>query len=370
MTGSRIALPLAFACACAIAAFAVVPRGIEAQALLSAQDDPAVLADLQLAGAFDAAVAAREIEAALAADDADLAKSFLDLARDRNVAVDPALAARVEAANSAAAATRRAAGRFGRGLITGEADDVVGLAGTALGDLFVFGDIRDAVREGARLATGEEADELILGLAGVGLVLTAGTYASLGVGTPARVGVSVVKAARRAGRITAQMAEWLGRSLREVVDFAKLKDAVRGATLAEPAVAVRAAREAVKVGKAQALTRAFGDIGRVQSKAGTQAALDGLKIAQGPRDFTRIARLAETKGTRTRAILKTLGRGAIFLTTSTFTLFSWLFTAVMTVLGFCAAVKRTAERATERYCERRRARRADERLRLAAAAVR
>ena len=54
---------------------------------------------------------------------------------------------------------------FGRGLLTGEPDDLVGLAGTALGDLFVFGDIRDAVREGSRLAKGEHADELVLGLA-------------------------------------------------------------------------------------------------------------------------------------------------------------------------------------------------------------
>src|SRR4030095_17005132 len=58
--------------------------------------------------------------------------------------------------------------------------------------------------------------------------------------------------------------------------------------------------------------RAAGNVGHIQAKAGTQAALDGLKIAQGPRDLSRIARLAETKGTRTRAILKTLGRGAAF----------------------------------------------------------
>jgi hypothetical protein len=67
--------------------------------------------------------------------------------------------------------------------------------------------------------------------------------------------------------------------------------------------------------------------------------------------------------------LRTLGRGAVFLTTSTFTLFSWLFTAVMTVLGFFAAVKRATERATERYCARRRARRALQSLRRAEAAA-
>ena len=370
MTGPRIALPLALACACAIGALTVVPRAIEAEALLYAQDDPALLADRELARSFNRSVAAREIEAALAADDVDLAKSFLDLAADRNVAVDPDLAGRVQAGSSGVATAVRTATKFGHGFVTGEPDDLVGLAGTAVGDLFVFGDIRDAVREGARLASGEQVDEMILGLACVGLVVTAGTYISAGVGTPARVGVSVVKAARRTGRITVQMSDWLARSAREAVDWSKLSGAVRGASLAEPAVLVRAARESVKVEKTRELVRVVGDVGRVQAKAGTQAAIDGLKIAQGPRDMSRVARLAETKGTRTRAILKTLGRSAIFLTSSAITLFSWLFTAVMMVFGFCAAVKRTAERATERYCERRRARLARQRLRFAAMTAR
>ena len=34
-------------------------------------------------------------------------------------------------------------------MVTGAPEDLAGLAGTATDDLFVFGDIRDAVREGA-----------------------------------------------------------------------------------------------------------------------------------------------------------------------------------------------------------------------------
>ena len=196
-------MPLGAAFACAIAALTIVPRGIDADMLLRAQDDPVRLADHALDRSFNADVAHREIESALKANDADLAQSFVDLARDRNVTIDPALAARVADANSAQAAAARAAGSFAQGFIVGEPQDVVGLAGTALGDLFVFGDIRDAIREGSRMAQGEPADELVLGLAGVGIALTAGTYATLGTGAPARVGLSVLKAARKTGRMTA-----------------------------------------------------------------------------------------------------------------------------------------------------------------------
>ncbi len=357
MTGSRIALPLGLAFACALAVLTVVPRGFEASSLLMAQDDPEKLAEHMLNRAFNAAVAHREIEDALKANDIDLAQSFLDLARDRKVPVDPALVARVEEANSTSATAARAAGSFGRGLITGEPEDMVGLAGTALGDLFVFGDIRDAAREGKRLAMGETADELILGLACVGLAITAGTYATVGAAAPARIGVTLVKAARKTGRLSARMAEWVGRSVREVVDWSALKRAVGSASITEPAVAVRAARAAVKAEKAQDLVHLAGNVGRVQSKAGTQAALDGLKLAESPREISRVAKIAEKYGGKTRAVLKLGGRAAILLTMSAFNLFSWMLAALLAVFGFCSSCKRAAERTTERYVLRKKARR-------------
>jgi hypothetical protein len=358
MTTARIVLALGLAIAFAGAGLALAPRAWEAAFLISAQDDPVALADHAVARALDAETAAREIEAALAANDADLAKSFLDLARDRNVAVDAALAERVERANAAAATTTRSLESFARGFISGEPDDMSGLAGTAVGDLFVFGDIRDALREGTRLANGQEADELILGLACVGLVITAGTYATLGVAAPVRAGMTVIKAARKTGRIGGAMAGWIGRSVREVVDWAGLRRALQGAGVTAPAVAVRAARDAVKVEKAQELARLVGDAGRVQMKAGTQAALDAMKVAGGPADMARMARLAAAKGGKTRAILKLAGRAAIVLTMASFDLALWLFWAILTMFGLISSLKRTAERITERHCARRRRRRA------------
>ena len=132
----------------------------------------------------------------------------------RALSISPTIAARrcrrssgsasqaaVDDANSASAA----AGSFASGLITGEPKDMVGLAGTALGDLFVFGDIRDAVREGSRYVSGENYDQLILGLSVVGIAITAGTYATVGAATPARLGLTAVKVARKTGRLSARL---------------------------------------------------------------------------------------------------------------------------------------------------------------------
>ena len=121
-------------------------------------------------------------------------------------------------------------------------------------------------------------------------------------------------------------------------------------------MAVRGVREAVKVEKAEGLVKLVGDVGRVQAKAGTQAALDGLKIAHGPKDMAKVATLAAAKGGKTRAILKLAGRSAIMLTMSAFNLASWMFWAAFTIFGFVSSLKRMTERTTERYCARRRAR--------------
>lgn len=357
MTRLQIALLLVAAAALAAAAWMAVPRAIEAAGLLADQDDPAELADRKVALVLDAPLAAREIEAALATDDADLAQSFLDLAAEHRVAVAPALAARVAAAAEAANSPSQAAENFAKGLLIGEPNDLAGFAGSAVGDLFVFGDVRDAVREGARLAAGEAVDHLVLGLACVGLAVTAGTYATLGSAAPMRVGLTVAKAARKTGRLGPGLAEWLSRSVRQVVDWGTFQTAIAGATLTQPAVAIRAAREAVKLDKAGGILAVVRDVGRVQGKAGTQGALDAMKISRGPQDVVRIAKLAEKKGGKTRAILKLLGVGAIALASGSMQLVSWILWAVLALFGFASSTKGAVERFTLHRLARRRAER-------------
>jgi hypothetical protein len=323
------ALGLALALGLSAAAVWTLPRAVEAGRTLAARDDPAQLTDLALERGFDAAVAEREIRAALAADDPELAQSFLELARERAVAVDPALAAQADAALQAWSSFGSTAWRFTRGFFAGNPDDIASLAGTAAGDLLVIGDVRDATREGWRLARGEEANRLVLGLSLGGIAVTAGTFASFGLAAPARAGLSVVKAAGKSERIGARLLRFL------------------------------------RYEKPAALVEVAGDIGTVQAKAGGRAALEAVQLSQGRRDIAAFGRLAVARGGKTRAILKLFGRGAIALTGSLIDLALALMWAAANVLGFCASLKRTAERATLAVIRRRTLRRA----RLAAAAL-
>jgi len=325
----------------AAAAAYVVPRAADA---LDALDDPSRVADHAMGDKFDATVVQREIEGALAANDADLAQSFADLAADRHVALDPSLVEKVKAATAEAATTRHKAQSFARGFITGEPDDMAALAGTTIGDLFVFGDIRDALREGTRLAMGQKADELVLGLASAGIAITAAAYVTFGAAAPARAGLTLMKVARKTGSLGNELAGSLGRMVRQ-------------AGFSEPAVAARVGRDAVKVERAGGLLNFARDVGRVEKAAGGRAAFDGLKIAKEPGDMTRVARLAEKEGSRTRAILKIAGRGAIMLVALAFDASVWFLGAVFALLGFVSALKSATERVASRFFHRRREKR-------------
>jgi hypothetical protein len=72
--------------------------------------------------------------------------------------------------------------------------------------------------------------------------------------------------------------------------------------------------------------------------------------------LSRIGKLSEKKGSKTRAILKVLGRGAIWLAIGSFNLAVWIIGALITLFGFAASAKSGVERATRRRFTRLRER--------------
>jgi hypothetical protein len=288
-------------------------------------DDPVALSERALRKSLTRPAAEREIESALAGGDIEIAQGIVDLAVEHDIAVDPALVDQVKDPRINADSAMQTAGRFVHGLWSGEPTDGASLAGTLVSDLFVFGDIRDAARESAHYLTGRPTDFWVLGLSGAGIVMTAVTFSSLGASMPARMGFSVVKAVRRLGRFN-------------------------------PVLAGRLTRDAVKVSASGEFAEFVRDVGRIESNAGTQAALDGLQSAENPQEVSRIARIAVAKGGKTRAILKLVGPTAKLLAASALTVAMWTLWAALMLFGFVSSCKATAERITLRYLQRRKLR--------------
>jgi hypothetical protein len=359
MKRARIGFVLAVMMVSGAALAVLWPHARDGFAVLAAQDDPVQLSDTQLNSALrnGQVVISDNIEAALAAGDAGLAESFVGLASEKDIPLSAELLKRVSDVVSEENTASHFARRFARGFVTGEAEDVGSLSGTVAGDLFVFGDIRDVVREGKHLVMGEDTDRIVLGLATAGLAVTAATYVSVGGAAPVRAGLTLVKDARKVGRLGEGLTEWAGRSAREVVDAPMLQNAVATGSVMRPGQTVSAIKAAFHAEKAGALVRLAKDVGRVSEKAGARGALDTLRIAEGPEDVARAARLAESKGGQTRAILKMLGRGALLLAAGAFDLSLWVLGALFALFGFVASIKAMTERMTQSWLNRKRARR-------------
>jgi hypothetical protein len=297
------------AAALSVAAFCLVlPAALDSFALWRARDDPKALADIAVARALTPEVAGAEIESALNGDDVDLAVSFLELAKDRRMSVDQKLVERVAAELSPSARALRGAASFGRGFIYGDPQDLAGYAGAATGDLFVIGDIRDVVTQGTHLARGEKADELVFGLSCVGLLVTAGTYTTLGATASVRAGLSVVKAAKTTGKLSAPLVEWGAHSVREAVDREKLKAALDKASNLEPREAIQMLRDAVQVQRLDGFVTMMLNIERIRANSSAKAALEVLRTSKDVEEIAKIADLAESKRTKTRAISRLMAR--------------------------------------------------------------
>ncbi|WP_053078704.1 hypothetical protein [Methylobacterium tarhaniae] len=295
----------------ALAAPVVLPEWAHAWHLRAAADDPAALATLRLASVADSERIGTGLDAAVAAGDEDLARSFLALAGERGVPVSPERRAAVAAL--ADGAPRRALAEAATGFVSGEGAGMAGLAGAVAGDLVGYGDLRDLWREGGRLARGEAYDPLLLGLATAGLALTGATIVSLGSSVPVHAGTTTLKLAARTGKLSRPLAARLTRSVGAAVD----RDALALATAAAGRLDLAALRQGAKGVLRPGALREIRGVGeqsaRIQARLGARGTLQALSVAENADDLRRVARLSEGLGGRTRAVLALLGRGALVL---------------------------------------------------------
>src|SRR6516225_5159016 len=103
--GGQLKHPAAALVCALVLGYAAIPVGWTAfdQAQQFTSDDPATISDRALDGVFDRAVAEREIKAALAAGDLDMAQSFVDLSGERGVVIAPTLGGQLKEAQTDAA---------------------------------------------------------------------------------------------------------------------------------------------------------------------------------------------------------------------------------------------------------------------------
>lgn len=306
--------------------------------LLAVADDPVALSEARLDKILTPARFSVELDAALAAGDEDLADSFVDLGRARGLAPTPEQQARIAALHAGARA--RAADDFVDGFLHGARDGGAALAGAIAGDLTGYGDMRDLWNEGEKIRRGEKADELVVGLAAVGLALSAATVTSIGAALPARSGLTLVKNAGKTGRLSRPLAKTLAGSAAKSVDREALTAGLSALAKLDLAAARAAAVKVVRPG-ALATFRALGeDAATLYRRAGARGVKDALAVAENGMEVRKAARLAAVKGSSTRAILAALGRGALVFGGLAATAANAIFAFIASLLGLAMLAQR------------------------------
>jgi hypothetical protein len=98
------------------------------------------------------------------------------------------------------------------------------LVSATVSDFLIIGDIRDLVKETLyKYYYGVEANEFTMALASVGIVAAGITYASGGAGSPAKASISILKTAKKLGKIPRSLEISLVRLLKEAAEARDLR---------------------------------------------------------------------------------------------------------------------------------------------------
>jgi len=252
-----------------------------------------------------------KIVAALDRGDVDEARLYAELATEYQRPIRTDLVERINAESEPGPAAQRNAMEFGVGFFSGEGTTVAGLAGAVTSDLTVVGDVRDLVHEGGLMVTGQEYDELMLGLATVGIAATGVTVATGGIGLPAKLGVSVFKVARKAGTLTAGLGASLGRALRNAIDFREVGGVVRSAAVLDSAATRDAASRVIRRASSGDLARMLGDARHIGDIAGPGETVRLLKYANSAEELSDLATMSSRFGRTTRGVVELTGRTSL-----------------------------------------------------------
>jgi hypothetical protein len=318
---------------------AALPRAVDAIDIFLLRHDAVAVMRYRLMG-VDPATYKTEAEAALAADDPELARSIVELARAQGLAVDPSLQERVAEAEEFS--LTRTAGEVWRGAVTGEADTPVAFSAALASDLTVVGDLRDLAIEAEKIPN---QDNLTVALAATGVALTVALAPSGASALPAKVGVSALKAAKKLRLLAKPLERQLVRLTTNAIDTAAARSLLRNARNFDGRAVIADAARLVRKDVVTELSDTGGALQSVLTRQGYRATLQTLGRAESTVEIRRLNRVSEHFGPRYRGALA-MSRGARLTLRAGEWLWhalGWLaaaFVWAVTIMLFCIATLR------------------------------
>ncbi len=164
-------------------------------------------------------------------------------------------------------------------------------------ELTPVGDVRTLVGAGSDAVSGEPVDRIDVTLAAVGLGATALTPLTGGSSFTIKIGATILKVARKMGRLSKRLGRILAKASRAPIRWNKMDEFVKTGKLS----AITDVRHLDEIGDIA------GKIGTVSKHADTGDAIFLLKHVNNGKDAAALASVSKVAGKRTRGTVEVLG---------------------------------------------------------------
>jgi len=138
-----------------------------------------------------------------------------------------------------------------------------------------------------------------------------GTVFSGGLAAPAKVGVSVLKVAKKTKNISPSMLRHLSDALDEAVDLNQFKANLRNTNYTDVGKIKDAVVTLLNTAKTDKISAIFTDIKHINDSTSPIDAVKITKYADSPDDLSKLAKLSDDFKENTRGILSVLGKKAL-----------------------------------------------------------
>jgi len=221
--------------------------------------------------------------------------------------INPLILKKLEIENSTINTYIRNTTNFTKGFLSGDFSDGASLAGSITSDMTVVGDVRDIYREGSKMRQNKDYDKFTLGLSILGVGLTATTLLSAGATTPAKVGTSLLKSAKKSGKLTKSFSKIISKDLEKVIN----KRALKKVDFSNISTLRKSLKQATNQKKLAHLEKILLKLNKIKKQTSTTQTLKLLKYIEDEKDLTKVAKLSKKYKKNTLAVFKVLGKGAL-----------------------------------------------------------
>ncbi len=244
------------------------------------------------------------IQTALDRDDIESALMYQELAEFARLKIDPETRARIQLVRERWAGLQEDFSEAKERFVPNRVTTTISLMESVRTDLKSIGDIRDIAREGKKIAAGTPYDATVLHLAVVGAAITNETA---GKPDPAKIGVSVMKVARKTGTLPRRLREELDYRLAETIHISDLHKWIKNVDLDDYAAIRASMKEFTPQVKHSALYPTLAAIGNLKDEVGLGELVKLTGHLNDLTDYDNLDTLSKRYGRRTLAIVEVTG---------------------------------------------------------------